>query len=159
MQALKNRTYLIAAIWLAALLNPGQSAAEEILSRGQLLYVPVYWRLPSSARGDTLRLTVTLNIANTDQKNAIILKRVDYYGSAGNLAASYLQQQETLRPMASDERIIKDTIHGRDIRGSFLVEWESETPVSAPYVEAIMGRGFDDSIGFTSQARVLEEKK
>ncbi len=116
MQYWKLHVHIIAAICLFAFLYPVEGIAEETLSRGQLLYIPVYWKLPYGARGSSFRLTVTLSVGNTDRKNTITVKRVDYYSATGHLIDSYLKHSETLQPMASYERIIGEFL-SRDIRG------------------------------------------
>lgn len=69
---------------------PGE-AAELALSRGQLLYVPVYSEVPFGDRGFTLNLTATLSIRNTDRKAPITLERIDYVSATGALVRSYLR--------------------------------------------------------------------
>ncbi len=61
--------------------------------------------------------------------------------------------------MASAEHIIKESDRSGGISASFLVEWESESAVSAPLVEALMvSSSYNRALAFNSEARVLAEK-
>lgn len=137
---------------------PGE-AAELALSRGQLLYVPVYSEVPFGDRGFTLNLTATLSIRNTDRKAPITLERIDYVSATGALVRSYLPRPVPLKPLAATEAIVKESDRSGGISASFLVEWRSEVPVAAPLVEAVMVNStYNQGIAFSSPARVLEER-
>lgn len=134
--------------------------AEEIALRGQLLYVPVYSEVPFGDRNRTLTLTATLSVRNTDRKSPVTVKRVDYFSASGTRLRSYLHRAEPLKPMASAEYIVMESDRSGGISASFLVEWESAAPVSAPCVEAVMvNTSLNQGIAFSSPARVLEEKR
>ncbi|BBL73442.1 DUF3124 domain-containing protein [Methylomagnum ishizawai] len=148
----------VAWVVLAAPLSAGAEAPAMV--RGQLLYVPVYSEVPYGDKGLNLNLTATLSLRNTDRGHAIRLKRIDYYGATGSLVRAYLRQAETLRPMASTEAIVKESDRSGGISASFLVEWESDAPVSAPVVEALMVNStYNQGLAFNSPARVLEERR
>jgi hypothetical protein len=155
-----SRCFDIAAVCLAALTAIPSARAEEAASRGQLFYLPVYSEVPYEDKGLPLNRTATLSVRNTDFKNPIPVKRVDYYSAAGALVRSYLKQPATLKPLASAEHIVKESDRSGGISASFPVEWESETPVSPPFVEAIMVNStYNQGIAFSSPARVLADKK
>lgn len=154
----KPRWFIAAAVCFFAAIPP--AAAEANLPRGQVLYVPVYSEVPYGDKGLTLNLTATLSIRNTDRRNPVTVKRVDYYSEAGTLVRSYLKQPAPLKPLASSEHIVKESDRSGGIGASFLIEWESEAPVSAPLVEAVMVNStYNQGIAFTSPARVLEERR
>ena len=134
--------------------------AEEERVRGQLLYVPVYSEVPFGDKRLTLNLTATLSVRNPDLQHPITVKRVDYYSAAGALVRAYLNQPESLKPMAATEFIVRETDRSGGISASFLVEWESATPVARPYVEAIMVNStYNQGIAFNSPARTLAERR
>ena len=60
-------------------------------ARGQTLYVPVYSEIPYGDRDQTLDLTVTLSIRNSDRKVAVMVRKVDYYNAKGELVRSFAQ--------------------------------------------------------------------
>jgi hypothetical protein len=154
------RCFDIAAICLAALTAIPSARAEEAASRGQLSCLPVYSEVPYGDKDLTLNRTATLSVRNTDFKNPIPVKRVDYHSAAGALFRSYLKQPATLKPLASAVHIVKESDRSGGISASFPVEWESETPVSPPFVEAIMVNStYNQGIAFSSPARVLADKR
>ena len=133
--------------------------AEEKRGHGQTLYVPVYSEVPYGDKGFNINLTATLSIRNTDRKNPITVKRVDYFNSTGALLRSYVKQAISLKAMASSEYIVKESDRSGGISASFLVEWESEVAASAPVVEAVMvNSAYNHGIAFNTQSRVVEEK-
>jgi hypothetical protein len=61
--------------------------------------------------------------------------------------------------MASTEFIVRESDRSGGISASFLVEWESDVPVSPAFVEAVMVNStYNQGIAFNSPARMLEEK-
>lgn len=149
--------------WLVfAVLGAGlapTALAGAILSSGQLLYVPVYSELAYGGGRHTLNLSATLTIRNTDRTHRLRLTRVDYYSAAGTLLRSHLPKPQTIAPMASIEYIVGGADRSGGTATSFLVEWESLTPLSPPVVEAvIISAASTHAISFQSAARVLEEK-
>lgn len=151
--------WFIQALFGVLLVIAGVDArAEPQKIRGQLLYVPVYSEVPYGDKALTLNLTATLSIRNPDFKNSIHLKRVDYYSASGALVRSYVKQATSLRPMASTEFIVRESDRCGGISASFLIEWESDTPSTPPFVEAIMVNStYNQGIAFNSTARVLSE--
>lgn len=153
-------------IWarLAAVITIGAafsdtSLAEAITSRGQLLYVPVYSELAYGERKQTLNLSATLSVRNTDREHPITLMRVEYFSAAGRLLRSFLPKPQSIGPMASAEFIVSGADRSGGTAASFLVEWNSASPQSVPVVEAVMiSAASMHGISFKSEARVLEDK-
>lgn len=137
----------------------GQAGPEEGLSKGQLVYVPVYSHTYYGDYEHKILLTAILSIRNTDPTHAIAIVRADYYDSDGKLMKSYLPQPLTLRPMASTRFIVKES----DTRGgsgaNFLVEWRAEMEVNEPIMEGVMiGAVGQQGISFTSRGKPLRKK-
>ena len=138
----------------------GETPAEVNSVRGQTLYVPVYSEIPYGDRDQTLDLTVTLSIRNIDRKVAVMVRKVDYYNSKGERVRSYAQEPRVLPPLATVEFVIKASDRSGGISAGFLVEWESEHLCVPPVVEAVMiSTASTQGISFSSQARVVEEKR
>ena len=137
-----------------------ETPAEVNGARGQTLYVPVYSEIPHGDRDHTLDLTATLSIRNIDRKIAVIVRKVDYYNAKGELVRSYAQEPRVLPPLAAVEFIIKASDRSGGISAGFIVEWESEHLCVPPVVEAVMiSTASTQGISFSSQARVVEEKR
>ena len=138
----------------------GEIPAEVNRTRGQILYVPVYAEIPYGERAHTLPLTVTLSIRNMDRTVTVMVQKVDYYNAKGELVRSYAQAVRALPPLAAVETVIKASDRRGGISAGFLVVWESEHLCVPPVVEAVMiSTASSRGISFSSQARILEEKR
>lgn len=153
-----GQTRLMLLVALVVSLAPVR-AEDGGHSRGQLLYVPVYSEVPYGDKGLTVNLSATVSIRNTDSKTPITIKRVDYFGSNGALLHSYLKHAEVLKPMAAVDHVVRESDRSGGSSASFLVEWESEIPVSYPVVEAVMlNLTYNTGFAFSSQARILDQR-
>ena len=83
-------------------------------------------------------LATTLTIHNTSEKIPLILLRVDYYDTAGNLLHRYLPSPIAIRPLGSGETFVP----AEDTRGgtgaNFVVEWAADVQITEPLIEAVM---------------------
>jgi len=125
--------------------------AQE-LSRGQLVYVPVYSHVYHGDRERPILLAATVSIRNLDPGQAITLTQADYYDSEGRLIRSYLTQPLTLKPLASTRFVVRES----DTRGGsgahFLVRWQAAAEVNPPLVESVMlGTAIQQGISFSSR--------
>ena len=144
---------------LALPLAAAQAGPEERLSKGQLVYVPVYSHVYYGDYERKILLTGILSIRNTDPSQAITVTRADYYDSDGNLIKSYLPQTITLKPMASTRFIVKESDTKGGSGANFLVEWRAETEVNEPIMEGVMiGAAAQQGISFTSRGKALRRK-
>ncbi|MDD2903809.1 MAG: DUF3124 domain-containing protein [Syntrophales bacterium] len=136
-----------------------QAAPEVGLSRGQLVYVPVYSHVYYGDYERKIFLAGILSICNTDPAHAITIVRPDYYDSDGKIIKSYLPQPATLKPMASTRFVVKES----DTRGgsgaNFLVQWQAKTEVNEPIMEGVMiGTAGQQGISFTSRGKAIKNK-
>ena len=145
-------------LFLGGLLGEASAKGNDV--RGQTLYVPVYSEIPYGDRDHTLDLTATLSIRNIDRKVAITVRKVDYYNAQGELVRSYTQEPRALSPLAAVEFVIKQSDRSGGISAGFIVVWESKHLCVPPVVEAVMiSTASTQGISFSSQARVVEEKR
>jgi hypothetical protein len=132
------------------------SQAQE-LSRGQLVYVPVYSHIYYGDREQAFPLTVVLSIRNTDSKHSITVLRVDYNDTDGKLIRKYLNKPISLNPLAS----IRYVVNASDMSGgsgaNFIVQWKAESDVNNPILEGIMiGTAGQQGISFTSRGQAVK---
>lgn len=140
------------ATWLIALTALGAAAAENRVSRGQTLYVPVYSHIYSGDRERPVYLAVTVSIRNTDPLQTITITTVDYYDSEGRRLERYLEQPIPLAPMATVRYVVKESDKAGGSGANFVVRWQSEVPVNPPIVESIMiSTASQLGISFTSR--------
>lgn len=126
---------------------------------GQTIYVPAYSKIYSTPRGQTLDLTVTLSIHNTDTDQPIIITSVRYYDAQGTFVKEYLPNPFQLPPLGTaDFYVDADTAQTDGLGTNFIVEWGAEQPVYEPIVETIMIHADStQGISFTSPGRVISQ--
>lgn len=150
---------VLSLVMLPGLLVAGAKAGpEEGLSRGQLVYVPVYSHVYYGDFEGRIPLTGMVSIRNTDPGHSLTIVKADYYGSEGQLIKSYLSQPITLKPMASTRFIVKES----DIQGgsgaNFLVEWRAASAINEPIMEGVMiGAAGQQGISFTSRGKAVRK--
>jgi len=139
-------------------LYPSPVQAQE-LSKGQLVYVPIYSHVYYGDRERTILLTGILSIRNTDPGQAITLLQVDYYDTDGKLLRKYLTQSVSLGPLGSTRFIVKTSDTAGGSGANFLVRWKAEAPVNEPILEGVMiGASGQQGISFTSRGVAIKEK-
>ncbi|MEW6184860.1 MAG: DUF3124 domain-containing protein [Thermodesulfobacteriota bacterium] len=132
--------------------------AQE-LSKGQLVYVPIYSHIYYGDREQSFLLTGTLSVRNTDPTQPITLLQADYYDSNGKLVRKYLTKPILLEPMGSTRFIVKSSDTAGGSGANFLVRWKAETEVNQPILEGVMiGAAGQQGISFTSRGQAIREK-
>jgi hypothetical protein len=143
--------------------SQGGGEAGPVRTVGQMIYVPVYSHIYYGGKGyggkRQYLLAVTLSIRNTDPQQSMLVTSIRYYDSEGRFLQDYLERPQRLGPLVSTEIFVEE----HDMRGgagaNFLVEWQADTPVNAPLVEAVMvGTSGTQAISFTSPGRVLSNQ-
>lgn len=133
--------------------------ARVNLSRGQMLYVPIYSHIHLKTQERTFDLAATVSIRNTDKERAIVLTTIDYIDNSGELVRRYLKQPRRLDPLASTSVVIEELDAAGGLGANFIVEWSAPEPVAAPVVESIMiSTRSSLGISFTSPGRVIRER-
>jgi hypothetical protein len=130
--------------------------AEQELSSGEMLYVPVYSNVYSGPKATPFQLATMLSIHNVDTRYSITILKVDYHDSTGKFIESYIKKPVYLKPLAHTFFYLKEY----DTRGgpgaNFIVKWRAEKKVNQPVVEALM-YGARAGISFTSPGRIIKE--
>jgi hypothetical protein len=135
-----------------------QAASSVILSKGQLVYTPIYSHIYSGNREHPFYLAATLSIRNTDPDHPITIMIADYYDSEGKVIRKYLEKPLQLGPMAAVRYVIKESDKSGGSGASFLVKWRSDENVSAPIIESVMiGTQTQQGISFTSRGQSVRE--
>ncbi len=138
---------------------PNTITARDLqIVTGQTIYVPAYSEIFYGSPNDTMPLSVTLAIHNTDFENAIYLKSVSYYDTNGVLVREYAPEPIEVSPLATTGFVINDTDLSGGWGANFIVVWGAETPVHEPIIEAVMvsTRG-THGLSMISEGRVLSQ--
>ncbi|MGK7892615.1 MAG: DUF3124 domain-containing protein [Xenococcus sp. (in: cyanobacteria)] len=144
-----------------ALIAPESLNSSQIV-RAQTVYVPFYSQIyEPQGFGQKLDLRGTLSIRNTSETAKIRITRVQYFNSSGKLVKKCLENKHlVLSPLATTEFGITRQDESGGSGANFIIEWESEKPVSDPVIEAIMITfSGTHAYSFTSSGRVIEELK
>jgi hypothetical protein len=138
-------------------LPPAQLGDLNIVT-GQMVFVPAYSEIAWVSASNTLELTATLAIHNTDPDDSIIIRSARYYDTAGNLVRDFVQAPVELPPLATTGFVIPAGESEGGWGTNFLVEWGAETAVYEPVIEAVMvsQRGAE-GVSFISPGRVVSE--
>ena len=126
------------------------------LSKGQLVYVPVYSHIYSGDRERPFLLTVTLSIRNIDPKHQIKIILVDYYETQGKLLKKYIDKPVILKPLESLRYVIPESDKRGGSGANFMVAWQSDKFINPPIIESIMiGTQTQQGVSFTSRGREI----
>ena len=128
----------------------------ERLSIRRTVYVPAYSTVRLGSGQGKVDLATTLTINNTSEKNPLIVLRIDYFGTAGNLLQRYLAGPIAIRPLGSAETFVP----AEDTRGgtgaNFVVEWGADGQIDEPLIETVMvGTLGAQGFSFTSRGKTM----
>jgi len=120
------------------------------------VYVAAYSTIRLGGGKGKVDLATTLTVHNTSEKRPLILLRVDYFGTAGNLLHRYLADPIAIRPLGSAETFVP----AEDTRGgtgaNFVVEWAADGEITEPLIEAVMiGTLGTQGFSFTSRGKTM----
>ena len=130
---------------------------DLMLTKGELVYVPVYSEIFGANLEKKIKLSATLSIRNITMEHKIIVSKVDYYDTHGKLIRHYINGPIVLKPLETISYMVKH----KDTKGgdgaNFIVEWAAEEEVAEPIIEAIMiGSSSALGISFSSQGKVIK---
>jgi hypothetical protein len=132
-----------------------EAAPAEARIRGTI-YVPAYSAIRAGSGRGRIELAATLSIHNTSREKPLLLERIDYHSTEGELVQDHLDRPVALKPLGTIEVFVANA----DLRGgtgaNFLVDWAADGPISEPAVEAVMiGVQGTTSYSFVSQGRAI----
>jgi hypothetical protein len=164
------RTGLLAAMLLCApalpasaqnKINIEQSFADsltalpkEAIAVSGGFYVPAYSSVAMSQGKLRVDFSVTLSVHNASETQALVIRRIAYFDTAGKQVESYLNAPVALRPLAT----VSIFIPTDDVRGgtgaNFIVDWAATSDIAEPVAEALMVGGVANAhYAFISQGR------
>lgn len=150
-------------IWASCLLilvfsSTAFATADYRLSKGQLIYVPVYSNIFSAPKKIPFNLATLLSIRNTDMNNSITVHEADYYDTKGSLVRKYYQQPVTLAPLESTSIYIPEDDTSGGVGANFIVRWSSAKDVNTPIIECVMiGMKSGQGISFVSPGQEIRK--
>ncbi|MGZ3408797.1 MAG: DUF3124 domain-containing protein [Xanthobacteraceae bacterium] len=129
---------------------------QQNLSVTGSIYVPAYSSVSIVQGKVRADFSVTLSVHNASQDKPLVLKRIAYFDTSGQLVESYLQKPIALKAFGAIEIFITQN----DVRGgtgaNFIVDWGAVGPIAEPVVEALMVGGIGAGhYAFISQGRPI----
>ncbi len=155
------------ALLLLALTEISPAMAEDVLSSGQALYLPVYSRIWHGDRVvegkypiDSL-VSALISIRNTSFKTPIKVFSARYYNTDGKLLKEYLTKPAVINAMGTLELFVERKESEGGSGANFVIQWEATTPTNPPVVEAIHAdiRSGQQALIFTTTAHPVQIDK
>jgi hypothetical protein len=120
------------------------------------VYVPAYPMIRIMSGRTRVDLATTLSIHNTSRETPLILERIDYHNTDGELIQSYLEKPVALKPLGTIEMFVAGEDRRAGMGANFVVDWASEGAISEPVIEAVMiGTQGTATYSFVSPGRSL----
>lgn len=141
----KNLHKLFMSVFLGAAIFKSHAAFAEDgnLSAGQTLYLPVYSHIWHGDRVVNKRyplktpVSVLVSIRNTNLKTPVRLYSARYFNTTGKLLKQFVASPVMIEPMGTHELFIEKQETQGGSGANLVIQWDAETAVNAPIVEAI----------------------
>lgn len=152
---------LLALLLLLFGLLPGAAMAQRTLSNGQHLYLPIYAFIQygdfdRSGAARQLPVSALVSIHNTDLDKPLKVLVARYYSTEGKFLRNFLSAPRILKPIETLEFLVerRDEVGGSG--ANFVIQWESDVPVSPPLVQALhVEMQTNRAIVFTTEAVLI----
>ena len=153
---------------LLVLLNKTAIAhAEELnLSKGQMLYLPIYstiWHGDTHPiKGEPMKsnMSALVSIRNTSLKTPIKILSARYYNTEGKLIKNFVSTPKAIVPLGTLELFIEKSEAEGGSGANFLIQWEAATDTNVPVVEAVhIDNQASRPYSFITSARVVQKDK
>jgi hypothetical protein len=141
--------------------------AQDELSSGQTLYLPVYSKIWHGDRVIEGRYPVDklvsalISIRNTSLKTPIRIISARYYSTDGKLLKEYLPKPAMVNAMGTLELFVerKETEGGSG--ANFIIQWDSASSTNPPLVEAVHAdiKNGQQALIFVTSAHVIQADK
>jgi hypothetical protein len=101
-------------------------------------YVPAYATVQAGGGRTRIDLATTLSIHNTSRERSLLVERIAYFDTDGQLVQEYLSEPITLPPLGTRQAFVAAEDRRGGAGANFLVEWRAEPGASEPVIEAVM---------------------
>jgi hypothetical protein len=157
------RPLAVPAIVVMAGLLSLAARAQEALSSGQSLYLPVYSHLyhgdlDRSGKPSETLTSAHISIRNTDSSSSLKVSSARYYDTGGKLLKEYVPSPRSIPPLGTLELFVPHTDVTGGSGANFIIQWSAEGPINPPLVEALHADiRASRSVVFITTARVLKK--
>lgn len=119
-------------------LEVDQPISRAEMQYDDILYVPIYSDIYLDANNQNTLLTATLSIRNTSFTDSLFISSIEYFNTNGDLVRSYIENQISLRPMATVNYVIEREDDTGGSGANFIVKLSAKNPDIKPLIQAIM---------------------
>ncbi|WP_425392380.1 DUF3124 domain-containing protein [Ekhidna sp.] len=129
---------------------------EEVIPKSEMefedvVYVPIYSDIYIDATNQKSLLAATLSIRNTSYTDSLFISKIDYFNTDGKLVRRYLENQISLRPMATINYVIEREDNSGGSGANFIVKISAKNSTVKPIIQAIMiGQYGNKGFSFTT---------
>lgn len=134
----------LSALVFALALASTAAVAQEVrpLSRGQMLFLPIYshmlyGNLGKSGKASYLLLSALVSIRNTDPRRPLRVLSARYFDTHGKTLAERVAAPVTIPPLGTLELFVELNDASGGSGANFIIRWEAEQPINPPLVEAL----------------------
>jgi Protein of unknown function (DUF3124) len=113
-------------------------------------YVPAYSNVQAASGLTQIDLATTLSIHNTSRERPLVVQRIAYFDTQGQLVQEYLREPVSIPPLGTTQAFVAAEDRRGGAGANFIVDWTAEPVASEPVVEAVM----IGSVGTTSYSFV-----
>ena len=160
------RKQFISLFFLLNLFSLSASADEVQLSRGQMLYLPIYstiWHGDTHPiKGEPMKsgMSALVSIRNTSMKTPIKVVSARYYNTDGKLIKEFVAAPKAIVPLGTLELFIEKSEAAGGSGANFLIQWKAASDTNAPIVEAVhIDNQASRPYSFITTARVVQKDK
>ena len=129
-----------------SLLLPVSALAQEPapLSKGQLVYLPVYSHiyygsLDRKGNPNKVLLSAMVSIRNTDPKRAIRVNSARYFNTEGKLLRDVVAKPAMVPAFGTLELFVEQHDDTGGSGANFAIAWDADAAVNPPVIEAVHG--------------------
>lgn len=157
-------TYFILFVFFGYAVSSG---AEELsLSKGQMLYLPIYSTIwhgdthPTKGAPMKSNMSALVSIRNTSMKTNIKVLSARYYNTEGKLIKEFVSTPKAILPLGTLELFIEKSEAEGGSGANFLIQWEATSDTNPPVVEAVhIDNQPSRPYSFVTSARVIQKDK
>jgi len=137
----------------------GRKIDRTKMSFQDTLYVPIYSDIYVDQRNQNTLLAATLSIRNTSYVDSLIISKIEYFNTTGDLVRSYVENSISIPPMATINYVVEKDDDTGGPGANFIVVVNSRNREVNPLIQAVMiGESGNKGFAFTTNGHSIKKK-
>jgi len=125
-----------------------------------IIYIPIYSDIYGDQQNQKILLAATLSIRNTSYNDSLVISKINYFNTKGELVRSYIETFISLPPMATINYVIEKEDDTGGSGANFVVELSSKSKDVKPLIQAIMiGYTGNKAFSFSTDGYSIKNSK